>query len=918
MTTGNQTINQVRQSMGFPDIPGGDKDSGIAVGQKVGGSQDVVNVSKGQTQTTSTSSSSENLPAQTQQVQTVKPQRVYVSPTGRVTVGSTSYYGNAKVPELGGLTVNEYNAQLRSQAVASGNLDVRNYGRASFQGDINTESKNTPMKENPQVNQALKSDPNLVFSNSPQGRLQGTYTKSYSPPNTKSDIHLEPYLTKEQIGTITDPVTGKEIPVYSQLKYIDPFGKSLGGGAYTQSEREATPEEQIYFKEQTSIAKIGTSKPGFFTPIVRKAGEIYGTLSQDVYQSNQAGSDTLKSIGVTDKNIGSVSNLVGYVGVFPKAREFVSGAVEGVAKNIRDKPFTNAALVGAGYAGGLALEGAPLLLRGGARAIGLANKAQTIGNVAKATTSLAGIGLTGAFVFSKGKEMVNAKTAKESGNIFGVGALEAGEVGFGFSRGATRANKIASIIKSGGREFLETQQGEYPQANPDKQLKMFQQNVIPELGVEPGAFHTTSDIFWQDKIIKPKAGSSELPGLYASTKVSTPFARISGSGSLNNVNIVDNIKSLFVLNEPGIAYLKPKGFREVGFKSVTPYQAEEGGSFFDYAFKKPAKPGFMDVPKMKSEIEAVARTDAGSYGFESGKYYTEIKGQRVPIDVFKYDEGTSGTSPKGKFEPSNYEYPTDNSFRPDSYGFNELSYKRSSSPSSLKVSSSEKSSMRGSSSSSTSSLKSSVSSASSSANPSSTLSSVGKTSILSSAISKVLSSISSRDKSSSFSQSPYRPSSGSSKNNPSYITTFNSSKKDMSESLRKKLAKGFKTFFIKNRKKVYLPGIRPRKEAIVEGEKTVLSDLKATFGIEPTNVEVFGDNQDYEPNMNIFRNYRIRGNSRIPIENTWIQKAGTQKEGVTIKGARLAGSGERQEIQLFKKMKSKNRKKKKGGVSLWS
>jgi hypothetical protein len=93
--------------------------------------------------------------------------------------------------------------------------------------------------------------------------------------------------------------------------------------------------------------------------------------------------------------------------------------------------------------------------------------------------------------------------------------------------------------------------------------------------------------------------------------------------------------------EPGVAFLKPLGFR---------YSPAKVGKWYN-----PAKVGYADVPGIKTEIETIFRPGAGSYAFESGKYYTKISGVRVPIDVFKYSSDISGTTSTGKtFVSSSY------------------------------------------------------------------------------------------------------------------------------------------------------------------------------------------------------------------------------------------------------------------------
>jgi len=127
--------------------------------------------------------------------------------------------------------------------------------------------------------------------------------------------------------------------------------------------------------------------------------------------------------------------------------------------------------------------------------------------------------------------------------------------------------------------------------------------------------------------------------------------------------------------------------------------------------------------------------------------------------------------------------------------------------------------------------------------------------------------------------------------------------------IAKELGEGYKTFYIKGGEKFYLKGVAPRGKAIKKGASFVLGNLRATFGVEKTRMLTQAKDINYQTERNVFRDYRISGAKRIPLKDLWIQKAGTRKEGVTIKGARLRSRGERQEIQsYFKKQSNKKNK----------
>lgn len=113
-------------------------------------------------------------------------------------------------------------------------------------------------------------------------------------------------------------------------------------------------------------------------------------------------------------------------------------------------------------------------------------------------------------------------------------------------------------------------------------------------------------------------------------------------------------------------------------------------------------------------------------------------------------------------------------------------------------------------------------------------------------------------------------------------------------------AKAYKTYFLRKGKRVYLPGVSLRGEAIRKGERKAVTSIAATFGIEPTNVQMPGIESQYKPSPVVFRGYKIRGKAKIPLEDQWIQKAGTRAEK-TIRGARLASRSEVAELQSFRK-----------------
>jgi len=334
-----------------------------------------------------------------------------------------------------------------------------------------------------------------------------------------------------------------------------------------------------------------------------------------------------------------------YPKVLARGGEIISGAGIGIVEDVRYKPGKQiailAATVGIGYGASAITVGATSASTAlfGARAgvyTGVGLKTAQIG---------AGVVLGGGFAIKTGtaiKAKVKEGDYLGAGSILGVASKDIGIGAYGFKSGQKLFSQTRGWWATRGRSELNIQQGDYPQAPTSKQLKMFQENVIKELGTKPGAFHTTSDVFYKGGKITPQAGTSELPGLYGSTQISRPFAKISGSGDKGNILTgVTNWKDWFkVSGRPGVAYLKPESFR---YSQAVKFPNIIGEQKFSYRFIKPAKAGVADVPLIKSEIEAIFRTGAGEYGFTSGKYYTTIKGVRVPIDVFGYS-GTPGTT----------------------------------------------------------------------------------------------------------------------------------------------------------------------------------------------------------------------------------------------------------------------------------
>lgn len=347
------------------------------------------------------------------------------------------------------------------------------------------------------------------------------------------------------------------------------------------------------------------------------------------------------------------------IGPFGLKSEYLSKAFGGFQSSILtpyvEKPLTTGAkdalTFGIGAGVGLGVKGVTFAASsvpkvGGYLASGI-----------RVTELGAGATLGGLYAIGKTKEVMAAETPGAKGEVIGKGIKEAALFGSGYGAGQKAFDIGKSYIRTIGASPLKQQplQGEFPQAPTSKQLGMFEKNIFPEISEKPIAFHTTSQKFWQGGTISPKTGTSELPGLYASTQISTPFSRISGSGSgvpstpkLWLESLKKSIKE--PVGRPAVVALEPKGFREVkyGYSGIKQFEGQKAvGGKYAY-FKTKEKAGYLDIPKMKTEIEAIARPKAGDYGVVSDKkFYVTIKGERVPLDVAKYKPGT-GISRGGK------------------------------------------------------------------------------------------------------------------------------------------------------------------------------------------------------------------------------------------------------------------------------
>ena len=91
------------------------------------------------------------------------------------------------------------------------------------------------------------------------------------------------------------------------------------------------------------------------------------------------------------------------------------------------------------------------------------------------------------------------------------------------------------------------------------------------------------------------------------------------------------------------------------------------------------------------------------------------------------------------------------------------------------------------------------------------------------------------------------------------------------------LQPGFKTFYFSKGKKIYLPGISGRQEAIFKGQIKTLKTLSARFGIEKTRVKVKQKSVNTGNTFSkFFREFKIKKGKAIRTPDIYIQKRGTR------------------------------------------
>ena len=371
-------------------------------------------------------------------------------------------------------------------------------------------------------------------------------------------------------------------------------------------------------------------------------GYVKERITRPIFSAYQKGVEKFTGVDPLSKKF-QVAVAPSLIGIGPFGISFGSEELEKVQKeykelgggislggleDIRDRPLKQVALYGIGAGVGFVASA----VVSGATAI-----SPVVGTATKIGVTTAGVGLTGLYATQLAGRISLAESPFEAGKIIGVSAKDVGLLGLGGVKGQRGYMKFEGWWRTRGRDIIPLEKltpteiitGEktFPTAPTKQHLRLFKTSPAGRyLGEEAGAFHTTPQKFWKGRgLFTPEKGTSELAGLYGSSYISPHFTKISGvSGGKYKLFGFD------FAGRPGIAYLKPKGFRTSPFKRVD-------GKF---VWASPTKKGWADIPLMKTEIEAVFRPGAGSYAFETGKFYTKIKGVRVPIDVFKFETGT--------------------------------------------------------------------------------------------------------------------------------------------------------------------------------------------------------------------------------------------------------------------------------------
>lgn len=489
----------------------------------------------------------------------------------------------------------------------------------------------------------------------------------------------------QQVSSVATPTQAAQVttqptaPTQTQQQSVAAQQVQQGYAAYVQKQQQQrqplfTPAQQQQAK-QKFVQRVAIEKQRQAEekakPFKQKVQEKYEYVEEKVSEkTTKPVFSYLRSKGIdltsAEYQKQFMPSLIG-IGPFgiqapEQIKDFYGGMQAGIFQDIEQKPVKQVITYGGGAALGFAAQGVTTGITVGSAALFGAKTGTIIGASTRLATIGAGLYFGGKATYEIGKQIVTTEDYTEKGKIFGVTAKDIFIGASGYQAGAKGFDVLRGKIYTRGRQYIEVPQGEYPQLPKEQQLKAFKENIYPEFGDKAGAFHTTSQEFWQKQgIIQPSTGGSELQGLYGSTQVSTPFARIPGSSSTAApTGIKKWFLSLAPPLKPAVAYIQPESFRVSSWKvSKTPtfegqpYVKSAGG--YPY-WTTPAKAGVADLPLMKTEIEAIFRPGTGPYTITSQSYYTNINQVPVPIDVAAYTPGATAAQLAATTSAAGYGY----------------------------------------------------------------------------------------------------------------------------------------------------------------------------------------------------------------------------------------------------------------------
>jgi len=475
-------------------------------------------------------------------------------------------------------------------------------------------------------------------------------TKEGIVEESTGDVVKPAESTKKDIGF---EKLSKETKRYRSMGYPQKEAEKLAGESIKRGGFSFTPEkadELIGEEKRTGVTGMLSDKyhavEEFVSERITKPtfdfiGDVPNRLfgvDLDVFSRGFQ-----KAIAPTLIGIGPIG-APGFESFNVPAKEFYGGFSHDILQDVKERPIKQVGLVGAGYGIGF---GSSALVSGAGAITPVAGKAAQVGLIG------AGVGLGGLFAYSTGAKVMAAPSFEEKGGVMGVAAKDIMLMGVGAKAGQKGFQQATGWWRTRGRtelpledltpEYVIEGKKPFPYAKTAKQeISFFKKGKYALPGEKPGAYHATGELFWKGGEFKLQPGTSELPGTYGSYGASIHFTRVSGSGSSYKLFGLTSVSG-----KPGIAYVTPKGFRYSPYTKTAPYQV--GEQTFKYGWVKPIKPGFADIPLMKSgmEAEAIFRPGSGQYLFESGSYFTRIKGVRVPIDVFGYKGATTTTPSTG-------------------------------------------------------------------------------------------------------------------------------------------------------------------------------------------------------------------------------------------------------------------------------